>query len=60
MRIDSCRNGGGVLRDPVEDVEADLERRNGSRGTNHRLAPLAPPERTFVICGPAHAAPVAR
>lgn len=28
--------------------------------TAHRLGPLAPPERTFVICGPAHAAPVAR
>jgi mannose-1-phosphate guanylyltransferase len=28
--------------------------------TIDRLAPLAPPERTLVICGPAHAAPVAR
>jgi mannose-1-phosphate guanylyltransferase len=28
--------------------------------TAHRLLPLAPPERTLVVCGPAHAAPVAR
>ena len=28
--------------------------------TVDRLSPLAPPERTLVVCGPAHAAPVAR
>src|ERR671910_2011305 len=28
--------------------------------TIERLAPSVPPERTFVVCGPAHAAPVAR
>ena len=28
--------------------------------TIDRLAPSVPPERTLVVCGPAHAAPVAR
>jgi mannose-1-phosphate guanylyltransferase len=37
-----------------------LGRRSLLQETVHRLRPLAPPERTFVVCGPAHAAPVAR
>ena len=37
-----------------------LGRRSLLQETVHRLGPLVPPERTFVVCGPAHAAPVAR
>lgn len=37
-----------------------LGRRSLLQETVHRLAPLAPADRTFVVCGPAHAAPVAR
>ncbi len=37
-----------------------LGQRSLLQQTAHRLSLLAPPERTFVVCGPAHAAPVAR
>lgn len=37
-----------------------LGKRSLLQETMHRLAPLAPEDRTFVVCGPAHAAPVAR
>jgi mannose-1-phosphate guanylyltransferase len=37
-----------------------LGQRSLLQQTAHRLGLLAPPERTFVVCGPAHAAPVAR
>ncbi|CAA9566219.1 MAG: Mannose-1-phosphate guanylyltransferase [uncultured Thermomicrobiales bacterium] len=37
-----------------------LGQRSLLQQTAHRLGLLTPPERTFVVCGPAHAAPVAR
>ncbi|HET7092042.1 MAG TPA: sugar phosphate nucleotidyltransferase [Thermomicrobiales bacterium] len=37
-----------------------LGQRSLLQQTVHRLGPLIPPERLFVVCGPAHAAPVAR
>lgn len=37
-----------------------LGKRSLLQETLHRLGPLAPAERAFVVCGPAHAAPVAR
>jgi mannose-1-phosphate guanylyltransferase len=37
-----------------------LGKRSLLQETVHRLGPLTPPDRTFVVCGPAHAAQVAR